>query len=80
MSESTEEVKRASAEMGAGNEEILLEVQKLKTANNSMNESVRNMGNNTGFITETGSNLKAIVDAMKESITKISAQIDNFEV
>lgn len=59
---------------------ILQEVQKLKMSSDVMNESVRNMVSSTDLMSETGERLKYIVIGMKDSISKIGTQIDNFEV
>ena len=80
MNHSTSEVKNASREMADGNEAILQEVMHLKTSNDAMNESVRNMQNSTNVMSDTSENLKNIVGGMRNAITKIGSQIDNFEV
>ena len=69
-----------SREKADGNEAILQEVMHLKTSNDAMNESVRNMQNSTNVMSDTSENLKNIVGGMRNAITKIGSQIDNFAV
>ena len=80
MSDSTAEVKTASAEMSEGNKQILDEVRRLKDATGVMNDSVRLMSSSAIKIRETGSALDTISDKMKASIELIGNQIDNFQV
>ena len=80
MSDSTAEVKTASAEMSEGNKQILEEVRRLKDATGVMKDSVMLMSSSAIKIRETGSELDSISDKMKQSINQIGNQIDNFQV
>ena len=80
MSDSTAEVKTASAEMSEGNKQILEEVRRLKDATGVMKDSVMLMSSSAIKIRETGSALGSISDKMKQSISQIGNQIDNFQV
>ena len=80
MSDSTTEVRTASAEMSAGNKQILDEVRHLKDATTVMNDSVVLMSSSAMKIKETGSALNDISETMKTKIEQIGSQIDTFRV
>ncbi len=80
MNDSTSEVRTASAEMSAGNQAILEEVKNLQHATTIMLESMDEMSTGARKIDETGAALSSISNKMRDSITEIGNQIDQFSV
>jgi len=80
MNDSTVEVRTAAAEMGEGNKMILHEVSSLQQFTDTMNGSMEEMSIGAKNINETGSQLSSISDQVKDSISKIGNQIDQFKV
>ena len=80
MNDSTVEVRNASSEMEEGNQMILKEVQNLQNATMAMNESMEEMSIGARKINETGATLSDISGKVKDSITQIGTQVDQFKV
>ncbi len=80
MNDSTIEVKTASEEMSIGNKQILDEVRNLQNATLVMKSSMEEMSIGAKKINETGAALSEIAGKMKNSITRIGVQIDQFQV
>lgn len=66
--------------MQQGNQAILEEVQRLQEATSIMRDSMAEMSVGAGKINETGVALNEISSQVKETINKISAEIDQFNV
>ncbi len=80
MNDSSVEVRNASREMAEGNKAILQEIQNLQNATMVMKNSMEEMQVGAKKINETGAALSGISDKMKDSITQIGNQIDQFKV
>lgn len=80
MNDSTAEVRTASKEMSEGNQMILGEVKNLQQATDGMLQSMEEMSIGAKKINETGASLSEISGKMKDSITEIGGQIDQFTV
>jgi len=80
MNDSTNEVRVASQEMAIGNKAILEEVGVLQDATAVMKGSMDTMNNNVNRITETGNTLYMISKKMRDSISEIGGQINQFKV
>ena len=80
MNDSSSEVRNASSEMSAGNQAILEEVKHLQDATMVMKESMDEMEIGAKKINETGAALGEISSKVKDSISKIADQIDQFNV
>ena len=80
MNDSTSEVKSASQEMAVGNQAILAEVQKLQDATVVIRDGMAEMSLGAKEMNKTGSVLSDISGKVRESINRIGAQIDQFQV
>lgn len=80
MNDSSNEVKNASAEMQEGNRQILMEIRNLQDATLSIKSGMDEMRAGATKINETGVALTNISTAMKDSISKIGTQVDQFRV
>jgi len=80
MNDSTMEVKVASREMAEGNKQILSEIQHLQSTTSEINSSMTHMNDGARRISDNGTSLSEISERMKNSISKIGNQIDQFEV
>ncbi|MCQ2584215.1 MAG: methyl-accepting chemotaxis protein [Treponema sp.] len=80
MNDSTEEVRIASQEMAYGNKAILEEVSVLQDATGVMKISMEKMRDKASKITETENTLSNISNKMRDSISDISNQINQFDV
>ena len=80
MNDSTVEVRNAAAEMNEGNKMILQEVSALQQFTTAMKGSMEEMSIGARKINETGAMLGTISNQVKNSITKIGEQIDQFKV
>ena len=80
MNDSTSEVRVASHEMSQGSELILKEIHELQNFSVAMNQSMEEMSIGAKKIDETGALLGNISGKVKNSIGKISSQIDQFKV
>ena len=80
MNDSTIEVRNASKEMQQGNEMILGEVKQLQNATLQMTQSMDEMNIGAQKINRTGTALTEVSDQIKNSITKIGEQVDQFKV
>ncbi len=80
MNDSTEEVRVASQEMALGNKAILEEVSVLQDATGVMKNSMETMREKASRITETGATLNNISKKMRDSISEIGEQINQFKV
>ena len=80
MNDSTSEVKSASQEMAVGNQAILAEVQKLQDATVVIRDGMAEMSAGAKEMNKTGSVLSDISGKVRESINRIGAQIDQFQV
>ncbi len=80
MNDSTIEVHSASTEMSEGNKAILAEVENLQNATIIMKQSMDEMSTGARKINETGTALSEVSSRMRESITAIGDQIDQFKV
>ena len=80
MNDSTIEVRNASTEMDEGNKMILHEVKILQNATVTMNDSMEEMAAGARKISETGATLSDISGKVKDSITHIGVQVDQFKV
>jgi methyl-accepting chemotaxis protein len=80
MKDSTVEVRTASQEMSSGNHAILDEVKRLQDATVLMKDSMDVMSAGAGKIQDMGTDLSAVSQRMKSSITGIGNQIDTFTV
>ena len=80
MNDSTTEVRTASSDMSKENQAILSEVKNLQQATDVMLQSMKDMSAGARKINETGATLGQISSKMKDSITEIGEQIDQFSV
>ena len=80
MNDSTSEVRTASREMSEGNRAILDEVKNLKQATDAMLTSMDEMSIGARKINETGTALSEISTKLRDSISEIGGQIDQFTV
>ena len=80
MNDSTVEVRNASREMAIGNRQILDEVRILQNTTIAIKSSMEEMSVGARKINETGSALSEIARKMKNSISRIGSQIDQFSV
>lgn len=80
MNDSTSEVRVASKEMEKGSELILKEIHELQDCTSAMNQSMEEMSIGAKKIDETGALLGDISGKVKESIDKITEEIDQFRV
>ena len=80
MNDSTVEVRNASQEMALGNKAILDGVSILQDATGVMKKSMETMSDSADKITETGNSLSDISQKMRDSISEIGEQINQFKV
>ena len=80
MNDSTSEVRVSSKEMEKGSELILKEIHELQDCTSAMNQSMEEMSIGAKKIDETGALLGDITGKVKESIDKITEEIDQFRV
>ncbi len=80
MNDSTLEVRTAGREMSSGNKAILAEIQNLQDATGIMRNSMENMTDSARKIDETGTALTDMSKKMRDSISKIGSQINQFKV
>ena len=80
INDSTSEVHAASKEMSVGNQTILSEIKNLQLATEKMLGSMEEMRKGAQKISFTGFSLNEISTKLKESITEIGSQIDQFSV
>ncbi len=78
MNDSTSEVRNASKKMSAGNQAILKEVKNLQDVSLNIKNSMDEMSIGAGKINETSSSLFAITGEMKDAITQIGDDINQF--
>ncbi len=79
MNDSTIEVRTASEEMSIGNKQILEEVRHLQDATLVMKNSMDEMTVGAKKINSTGAMLTEIAGKMRDSISQIGSQIDQFK-
>jgi methyl-accepting chemotaxis protein len=79
MNDSTLEVRTASKEMSEGNKMILNEIQNLQNATFVIKDSMKEMSIGAKDINETGSALSNISREVRESISQIGNEIDQFK-
>lgn len=79
MNDSTVEVRTASREMSAGNKAILEEIRHLQDTTTVIRESMKEMSAGAKDINATGTALSEISGKVKDSITRIGNEIDQFK-
>ncbi len=80
MNDSTVEVRTASREMAEGNKQILAGVQNLQDGSGEMKSRMDQMSASASKISETGNALDRISEKLKESISDIGSEINQFKV
>ncbi len=80
MNDTTMEVKTASSEMSTGQKAILDEVQRLQDATAQMKEKMAEMSKGAKHIGSTGEKLETVSNDVREAISSIGSQIDQFKV
>ena len=80
MNMSTTEVSNAAQEMIEGNKLIFRNIAGLQDSSGTMKASMDEMAVGAKRISETGEQLSEIVSRVKDSITEIGGQIDQFTV
>ena len=80
MNDTTSEVKNSSLEMRDGNQMILQAVHQLQNSSETMNRSMDDMSSGAQKINETGSALVTISSRLKDAISGIGEQINQFRV
>ncbi|MDD7014510.1 MAG: methyl-accepting chemotaxis protein [Treponema sp.] len=80
MNDSTMEVRVASQEMAEGNKQILSEIKRLQDTTYVITKSMEEMSEGAKKINETGAGLSEVSSKMKEAISDIGSEIDQFKV
>lgn len=80
MNDSTVEVRVASQEMAEGNKQILSEIKRLQDTTLVITKSMEEMAEGAKKINETGASLSEVSSKMKEAISDIGKEIDQFKV
>ncbi|MCR5217065.1 methyl-accepting chemotaxis protein [Treponema sp.] len=80
MNDTTTEVKNSSQEMSEGNKQILGEVQKLQDSSQLINKTMSQMDSSARTITQSKDSLSLISTQIKETITEIGDQINQFTI
>lgn len=80
MNDSTVEVRVASQEMAQGNKQILEEIQRLQDISLIITQSMEEMSDGAKKINETGATLSEVSGKMREAISGIGKEIDQFKI
>ena len=80
MNDSTAEVRAASHEMSEGNQNILKEINALKSATKLIKDGMDEMTSGTAVMNKSSTALSEISFIVGESINQIASQIDRFQV